>query len=88
MLNPQEISEEFGVSLQAAQICFDRLIRKAERQRSSERVRKNLDELIVLLRRKPQAQLTYLADPCCCGMRTFRAIDANKVKCDSWDILR
>ena len=85
--NAQEISEEFGVSLQAAQVCFDRLNRKAERQRSSERVRKNADELIALLRRQPQLQPTYIADPCSCGMRTLRAIDATRVKCDSCGFL-
>jgi uncharacterized protein DUF955 len=33
----EEISIEFGVSLEAAQICFDRLQRKAERARSAEK---------------------------------------------------
>jgi hypothetical protein len=83
MQNAQEISEQFGVSLEAAEICLDRLTRKTERHRSSERVRKSADELIALLKEKPQNQPAYLADPCSCGMRTLRAIDATKVKCDS-----
>jgi hypothetical protein len=82
MRNAQEISEEFGVSLQAANLCFDRLARKAERQRSAERIRKSADELIALLRGKPHNQLAYLPDPCICGMRTLRPVDS-RVKCDS-----
>jgi hypothetical protein len=62
----QEISEQFGVSLKAAKICFERLKRQAERQRSGERVRKSADETIALLNGKPvsQNQKTYLIDPC------------------------
>jgi len=66
MASAQEISEQFGVSLTAAEICFERLKRKAERQRSAERVRKIADETIALLKRGParQSQKTYLSDPC------------------------
>jgi len=59
-----EISEQFGVSLRAAEICFDRLKRKAERQRSAERVRKSADEVITLLSQRPEKQKVYLSEPC------------------------
>jgi hypothetical protein len=66
MLSAQEISEEFGVSLQAAKVCFDRLRRKAEHLKSAERVRKSADEAIEILKgRSPkQIQKSYLNDPC------------------------
>jgi hypothetical protein len=66
MSSAQEISEEFGVSLQAAEICFERLNREAERRRSAERVRKSADEAIAILKGKPadQSQKTYLNDSC------------------------
>jgi IrrE N-terminal-like domain len=82
MPNAQEISEEFGVSLRAAELCFDRLARKAERQKSAERVRKSADDVIALLRGKTQNQPTYLPDPCICGMSTLRW-DGTKVRCDT-----
>jgi hypothetical protein len=50
MNSAEEISEQFGVSLQAAKLCFGRLRRQAERQHSAERVRKKADEVIALLR--------------------------------------
>jgi hypothetical protein len=59
-----EISEEFGVSLRAAQVCFEQLTRQAERQRSGERVRKIADETIALLKGKSESRTTYLSDPC------------------------
>src|SRR5271169_1050561 len=64
MISAQEISEQFGVSFQAAEICFERLTRKAERQRSGERVRKSADETMAFLKGKSAAQMTYLNDPC------------------------
>jgi hypothetical protein len=66
MADAREISEQFGVSLLAAQICFDRLKREAERQRSAQRVRKSADEAIAILSRKSaeQSKKTYLDDPC------------------------
>ena len=82
MANAPQISEEFGVSLKAAEICFDRLTRKAERERSSERVRRTADEVIALLRSKPPTQPTYLPDPCSCGMATLRW-EGTKVRCAS-----
>jgi Zn-dependent peptidase ImmA (M78 family) len=66
MSSPREISEQFGVSLQAAEICFDRLRWTAERQRSAERVRKTAEETIAILKGKSaeQSQKAYLNEPC------------------------
>jgi IrrE N-terminal-like domain len=60
MAGAVEISEQFGISLQAAEICFERLKRKAERVRSGERVRKSADEVIALLAQKPEKQNVHL----------------------------
>ena len=49
MTDAHEISVQFGVSLKAAEVCFDRVLRKAERQRNAARVRKSADEAIELL---------------------------------------
>ena len=81
MLSAREISEEFGVSLQAAEVCFDRLARKAERQKSAERVRKSADEVIALLRSTKSPATPFLNQPCIgCGRETL--IDEGmKVRC-------
>jgi hypothetical protein len=50
----EEISVQFGVSLEAAKICFERLLKKAERARSIERVLKmNEEAKAALLGKKP-----------------------------------
>ena len=78
-----EISEQFGVSLRAAEICFDRLTRKAERQRSGERVRKTADETIALLKGKSESPIGYLNDPCI-GCYAIALIPlGTKVLCDN-----
>jgi hypothetical protein len=64
MRSAQEISEQFGVSLRAAEICFDRLMRKADREQAAERVRKSADEAMALLKGKPAIQSAYLSEPC------------------------
>jgi hypothetical protein len=64
MTSAVEISEQFGVSLQAAEICFERLKRKAERRQSAERVRKSADEAMARLGGKPEKQTAYLSEPC------------------------
>jgi hypothetical protein len=82
MLSAQEISEEFGVSLQAAEVCFDRLQRKAERQKSAERVRKSADDVIALLRGKAQPPSYAFLDQACigCGRNTL-INEGMKVRC-------
>jgi hypothetical protein len=81
MASAEEISEEFCVSLQAAQICFDRLKRGAERQKSGERVRKIADEAIAILKEtKPQQYLDY---PCTgCGLPKLIQL-GTKVRCQN-----
>lgn len=87
----EEISIEFGVSVQAAEICFERLLKKAERARSAERVRKMAEEAKAALRgqRKlapvtqptPVTAKSYLADPCTtCGNETLISLGL-KVHC-------
>jgi len=83
MASAQEISEQFGISLQAAEICFDRLARRAERQRSSERVRRSADETIALLNGKPAIQKTYLSDPCVSCHAIALISLGTKVLCDN-----
>lgn len=93
MHSAEEISVEFGVSKQAAEICFERLFKKAERARSAERVRQMAEEAKAILRgqRTPtlatqhMAALTpkYLPDPCtACGNETLILLGP-KVHCES-----
>jgi IrrE N-terminal-like domain len=85
MLGAVQISEQFGVSLRAAEICFDRLRRDAKRQRSAERVRKSADEAISVLKgkSKAQSQRTYLAEPCTSCHATALIPLGIKVLCDN-----
>jgi hypothetical protein len=59
----EEISEEFGVSLQAAEIAFERLCREKDRAAAAERVMRMNEELQSLLS-PPISGPKYLADPC------------------------
>ncbi len=87
MADAHEISVQFGVSLQAAEVCFDRLTRKAERQREAARVRKSADEAIELLRPKKPPQTTYLDASCgSCHMATLIPV-GTKVLCDTCGFL-
>lgn len=83
MNDADEISVEFGVSVQAAEICFERLNRKAERQLSASRVRKSADEAIATINQKPPAIKSYLLAPCStCHKPTLLSI-GSKVLCDT-----
>ena len=93
MQNSEDISVEFGVSKRAADICFERLLKKAERARSAERVRKMAEEakavlsgqrkLIPVAHAIPAAATKYLADPCtACGKETLISLGP-KVHCNS-----
>jgi IrrE N-terminal-like domain len=79
-----DISLEFGVSLQAAEICFDRLAKAAEHAQSAERVQKINREIKAALLGQPKSkQMTYLDDICTsCRKATLVPID-NKVLCDT-----
>jgi IrrE N-terminal-like domain len=82
MTGPQEISEDFGVSLQAAEVCFGRLQRKAQRQRSAERVRRSADEVIALLRGKaPPPSNIFLGQTCISCRQNTLINDGMKVRC-------
>jgi hypothetical protein len=76
----EEISEQFGVSLEAAKICFERLLKKAERARSVERVLKmNEEAKAALLGKKP-----YLEDICTvCHRQTLLQSGNDQVSCDT-----
>jgi hypothetical protein len=80
----EEISVEFGVSLEAARICFDRLQRKAERARSAERVLKMAEEVKAALRKNQESRRqTYLEDVCTvCHQQTLVA-NGLKVSCET-----
>lgn len=94
MSSAEEISVEFGVSKQAAEICFERLQRKAVRAQAVERVRRIAEEAkaVLLGKRTPDPipprlstlATNYLPDPCtACGKETLTALGATKVHCES-----
>ena len=66
----EEISEEFGVSLQAAKIAFERLEKQKERSKVSEhiaRANKEIQERFSA----PVKKLNFLDEPCIgCGQKT------------------
>jgi IrrE N-terminal-like domain len=80
--NAQEIALAFGVSLESAKIYFSQLVKRQDRKKSAERVRKSADATIAILKCAVRPQPTYLRDPCICGMRTLRW-EGTKVRCDS-----
>jgi Zn-dependent peptidase ImmA (M78 family) len=72
LTTPEEISLEFGVSLEAAQICFERLADEAERVQSAERVKRSNEIFQDRMRRHSEPALSYLEDPCgTCGSVTL-----------------
>jgi hypothetical protein len=83
MSSAEEISIEFGVSKQAAEICFERLQRKAERAQAAERVRKMADETITQIKGKVATSPAYLEATCgICHLATLLPI-GNKVYCET-----
>jgi hypothetical protein len=93
MHSAEEISVEFGVSKQAADIYFERLLKKQERERASERVRKMADEAkaalvgqrapTLITVRGPPPAAKYLPDPCIvCGNETLILLGP-KVHCET-----
>jgi hypothetical protein len=74
--SPEEISTEFLVSLEAAEICFERLVEEAERARSVERVRLSNEDFQSKMRdafdRRPKHEFHYTGDFCTnCGNATL-----------------
>ena len=84
-MSAKEISEHFGVSLEAAELCFDRLLKKAERARSAERVLKMSQEVkAALLGNSKPKSAAYLEDICIvCSQQTLIPRTGNKVSCDT-----
>jgi hypothetical protein len=79
----EEISERFVVSLEAAQLCFERLQKKAERARSAERVmRMNQEVKAALLGPKP-AQARYIEDVCTVCTRQTLVPRGTQVECET-----
>jgi IrrE N-terminal-like domain len=71
-MTAREISEHFGVSLEAAELCFERLSKKAERARSAERVMRMNDEVKAALLGPKQTHSRYLEEICIvCKMQTL-----------------
>lgn len=83
LLTASEISVEFGVSLLAAELCFERLRRKEERAKSAERVQKINQEIKTILLGPPKhIKPSYLNDLCVsCKQATLIPI-GDKVLCE------
>jgi IrrE N-terminal-like domain len=78
--SPEEISTEFLVSLEAAEICFERLAEEAERARSAERVRMSHEDFRDAMRdalgRLTKLDFRYTGDFCAkCGNATLIPMD-------------
>jgi hypothetical protein len=74
--SPEEISTEFLVSLEAAEICFERLREEAEHARSAERVLLSNEDFKNKMRdaigRQPKHEFQYTGDFCStCGNATL-----------------
>jgi Zn-dependent peptidase ImmA (M78 family) len=81
----RDISIEFRVSQAAAEVAFDRLVEKIERQESAARVRKIADQTIAAIRNKTAIarQPSFLDHPCInCTLRTL-VPEGTKVRCTS-----
>jgi Zn-dependent peptidase ImmA (M78 family) len=64
LATPVEISLEFGVSLEAAKICFERLAEEAECARAAERVKRSNDDYQNQMRGRQTPTFSYLDEPC------------------------
>jgi Zn-dependent peptidase ImmA (M78 family) len=74
LASAEEISAEFVVSLEAAEICLKRLTEAADRAHSAERVRQS-NEAFQAKMQKPAQQLKYTGDFCrACGNATLLQI--------------
>ncbi len=74
--SPEEISTEFLVSLEAAEICFERLAEEAEHAQSAERIRLSNEDFQNKIRdaigRRPKHEFQYTGDFCTtCGNATL-----------------
>jgi Zn-dependent peptidase ImmA (M78 family) len=74
--SPEEISTEFIVSIEAAEICYERLVAESEHAQSAERVRLSNEEFQARMReaeeRRPEQTIQYTGDFCTvCGNATL-----------------
>ena len=79
----KEIALAFGISLESADIYFEQLTKRRNRQASAHRVRQMADKTIAILskRRASSKEPHYLDVPCpSCGLSTLVQID-NKGRC-------
>ena len=85
-MSAREISLQFGVSLEAAELYFERLVKKAERARSAERVLKMSEEVkAALLGNSGRQRSKYLEEICTVCKRQILVPrgDGNKVSCET-----
>jgi Zn-dependent peptidase ImmA (M78 family) len=79
----RNISNEFRVSQEAAEVAFDRLVERLKRQESGARVRKMADQAIAAIRNKAAIARhpAFLDHPCInCTLRTL-VPEGTKVRC-------
>jgi hypothetical protein len=82
----EEISVEFGISLESATIYFEQLIDRKNRGKSSENVRRMADEARAILSPpKMLAKISYLTELCSvCGNATIFPV-GHKFMCQTCD---
>ncbi len=69
--NANEISVEFGISYESAEIYFEQLVEQRNRSESAEKVRRMADEFRALTA-KPVHRVQFISDPCtACGKQTL-----------------
>jgi IrrE N-terminal-like domain len=79
----KEIALAFGISVQSAEIYFEELTKRRNRQKSVERVRRRADETIAILSARKSVIVKYVSEVCpACGTRTVLPSDS-KFKCDT-----
>ncbi len=85
--SPEEISIEFGISLQAARIYFEQIREEIERPASALRVRKMAEDFKASVTEElsPKAKINFLNDPCSsCGERKLFPV-GSKFMCQACD---
>lgn len=84
MRGAEEISVQFGVSIEAAKVCLDRLRKKAERAKIAERIKKLAHETKDVLLNKPATAKKLYLDELCASCHTATLIPVGpKVLCDT-----
>jgi hypothetical protein len=79
----KEIALAFGISLTSAEIYYEQLVKRRNKQKSAERVRQIADETIAILAVRKPVSVKYVTEACpACGMRTVLPSDS-RFKCDT-----